>query len=46
MAVSPRTVETHVERVLGKLDVGSRSRAIAKALRLGLVELEPRPADP
>jgi len=25
--------------VLGKLEVGSRSRAIAKALRLGLVSL-------
>ncbi len=39
LIVSPRTVETHVERVLGKLEVGSRSRAIAKAIRLGLVEL-------
>lgn len=37
--LSPRTVETHVERVLGKLEVGSRSRAIAKALRLGIVAL-------
>jgi DNA-binding NarL/FixJ family response regulator len=40
LIVSPRTIETHVERVLGKLEVGSRSRAIAKALRLGLVSLE------
>lgn len=40
LVLSPRTVETHVERVLGKLEVGSRSRAIAKALRLGLVILE------
>lgn len=39
LVVSPRTVETHVERVLGKLEVASRSRAIAKALRLGLVRL-------
>lgn len=39
LVLSPRTVETHVERVLGKLEVGSRSRAIAKALRLGLVSL-------
>lgn len=36
LTVSPRTVETHVERVLGKLEVGSRSRAIAKAIRLGV----------
>jgi ATP/maltotriose-dependent transcriptional regulator MalT len=40
LIVSPRTIETHVERVLGKLEVGSRSRAIAKALRLGLVSLD------
>jgi ATP/maltotriose-dependent transcriptional regulator MalT len=40
LVLSPRTIETHVERVLGKLEVGSRSRAIAKALRLGLVTLD------
>jgi ATP/maltotriose-dependent transcriptional regulator MalT len=39
LVLSPRTAETHVERVLGKLGVPSRSRAIAKALRLGLVTL-------
>lgn len=39
LTVSPRTVETHVERILSKLEVASRSRAIAKALRLGLVRL-------
>ncbi|MGA7569911.1 MAG: response regulator transcription factor, partial [Candidatus Aquilonibacter sp.] len=43
LVVSPRTIETHVERVLGKLEVGSRSRAIAKALRLGLVSLDTSP---
>lgn len=41
LMLGPRTVETHVERVLGKLQVGSRSRAIAMALRLRIVELEP-----
>jgi len=40
LVLSPRTIETHVERVLGKLEVGSRSRAIAKALRLGIVSLD------
>jgi LuxR family maltose regulon positive regulatory protein len=35
--VSPRTVDTHVERVLSKLDATSRTRAVATALRLGLV---------
>ncbi len=44
LIVSHRTVETHVERVLGKLEVGSRSRAIAKAIRLGLVSLENAPS--
>jgi len=39
LILSPRTVETHVERVLGKLQVGSRSRATAMALRLGIVTL-------
>jgi LuxR family maltose regulon positive regulatory protein len=39
LILSPRTIETHVERVLGKLEVGSRSRAIAKAIRLGFVSL-------
>jgi DNA-binding CsgD family transcriptional regulator len=40
LSVSSRTVETHVERVLDKLDVRSRSRAIAKAIRLGIVRLD------
>lgn len=40
LILSPRTVETHVERVLGKLEVGSRSRAIAKAIRLGISSLD------
>jgi LuxR family maltose regulon positive regulatory protein len=39
LVVSPRTVETHVERVLGKLGVNTRSRAIAKAVRSGLVSV-------
>lgn len=39
LVLSPRTVETHVERILGKLEVASRSRAIAKALRIGLARL-------
>ncbi|HVS46743.1 MAG TPA: response regulator transcription factor [Verrucomicrobiae bacterium] len=40
LVISPRTVETHVERVLGKLGVGSRTRAIAKAIRLRLVTVD------
>jgi len=37
LILGTRTVETHVERILGKLGVGSRTRAIAAALRLHLV---------
>ena len=35
--LSPRTVDTHVERVLSKLGANSRTRAVATAIRLGLV---------
>jgi DNA-binding CsgD family transcriptional regulator len=35
--ISPRTVETHVTRVLGKLDAPNRRAAAAPAARLGLV---------
>jgi len=37
LVVSPRTAETHVASVLGKLGVNSRARAIAKALADGYV---------
>lgn len=40
LILGTRTVETHVERILGKLGVGSRTRAIAAALRIGLVRPE------
>jgi DNA-binding CsgD family transcriptional regulator len=36
--VSPRTVESHVAHILGKLGVRSRRDAVALAARLGLVE--------
>jgi DNA-binding NarL/FixJ family response regulator len=35
--LSPRTVETHVERVLAKLGANSRTRAVATAMRTGLI---------
>lgn len=38
LGLSPRTVDTHVERVLSKLGATSRTRAVATALRLGLVD--------
>ncbi|MDP9370248.1 MAG: LuxR C-terminal-related transcriptional regulator [Chloroflexota bacterium] len=34
--ISPRTVGTHVTKILDKLGVGSRSAAVARALQLGL----------
>jgi len=36
-SLSPRTVDTHVERVLSKLNATTRTRAVAAAIRAGLV---------
>ena len=35
--ISPKTVATHIQRILGKLGVHSRAAAVSKAYRLGLV---------
>ena len=35
--ISQRTTSTHITNILGKLDVDSRTAAVALALRLGLV---------
>jgi DNA-binding CsgD family transcriptional regulator len=40
--LSRRTVEDHVDRLLGKLGVANRRQAAAAAARLGLVTREPR----
>jgi LuxR family maltose regulon positive regulatory protein len=36
-SLSPRTVDTHVERVLSKLNATTRTRAVAAAIRAGIV---------
>lgn len=37
LVISPRTVSTHVQHILAKLDVNNRAHAIALAHRVGLV---------
>jgi DNA-binding NarL/FixJ family response regulator len=37
LSLSVRTVETHVDRILGKLGVSSRTRAASMTARLGLI---------
>jgi DNA-binding response OmpR family regulator len=38
LVISPKTVGTHLERILGKLGVHSRAQAVAVAYRHGLLE--------
>jgi DNA-binding NarL/FixJ family response regulator len=38
LVISPKTVATHIQRILGKLDVRSRAEAVARAYKLGLVD--------
>jgi len=37
MSISENTVKTHVRNILGKLEVGSRAEAVAKAVQLNLI---------
>jgi DNA-binding NarL/FixJ family response regulator len=39
LAISPRTVETHVAKLYRKLDVRTRVQAVSRAATLGLIEL-------
>ncbi len=38
LVISPKTVATHIQHLLGKLGVHSRAQAVAQAFRLGFVE--------
>ena len=42
LAISPKTVATHIQHLLSKLGVHSRTQAVAAAYRSGLVELDVR----
>lgn len=42
LAISPKTVATHIQHLLSKLGVHSRAQAVGVAYRLGLVELDVR----
>jgi DNA-binding NarL/FixJ family response regulator len=45
--ISPKTVRTHVDRILSKLEVHSKLDAVVLALRNGVLHLEPQlPATP
>jgi two-component system, NarL family, nitrate/nitrite response regulator NarL len=41
LVISPKTVATHIQRILGKLGVRSRAQAVAYAHRHGLVDPAP-----
>jgi two-component system, NarL family, nitrate/nitrite response regulator NarL len=42
LVISPKTVGTHIQHILGKLGVNTRAQAVAMAFRRGLVEPDVR----
>jgi DNA-binding CsgD family transcriptional regulator len=38
LGISPRTAETHVKRILNKMDSNSRAEAVGRAVREGLID--------
>ena len=45
LGVSERTVSSHIGRLYGKLEVGTRVQAVNRALQMGLVDVKPDPSD-
>jgi DNA-binding NarL/FixJ family response regulator len=46
LVIAPNTLRTHVQNIMGKLQVHSKLEAVATALRLGLVEPPRGPLEP
>lgn len=46
LVISPKTVATHIQRILIKLEVHSRAQAVAVAYREGLIPLAPKGGSP
>lgn len=42
LQISPRTIETYIEKIKLKLNVSSRSQIISKAIELGLLDIIPK----
>jgi len=42
LVISPKTVSSHIQRVLAKLDVHTRAQAVAVAYEAGLIRVTPR----
>lgn len=40
LSLSPRTVQTHLRNIFTRLNVGSRTEAVVKAIQLGLVSID------
>ncbi len=46
LVISPKTVSSHVQRILAKLGVHTRAQAVAVAYEAGLIRVPPREVEP